>query len=138
MHSIKISYDGNQHATALKEPHHNVVAIDCPFTGKGDEFSPASLLAVSVASCMLLSMGAVAQRDHLDIKGAVVDVKLKGMEKTFPHVDAISMVFDIPQEFSDTDRRKLEKAAELCPVMASLDDETKVSVTYHYGATKAA
>ena len=138
MHSIKISYDGNQHATALKEPHHNVVAIDCPFTGKGDEFSPASLLAVSVASCMLLSMGAVAQRDHLDIKGAVVDVKLKGMEKTFPHVDAISMVFDIPQEFSDTDRRKLEKAAELCPVMASLDDETRISVTYHYGTAKAA
>lgn len=138
MHSLKVSYDGNQHATALKEPHHNVVAIDCPFTGKGDEFSPASLLAVSVASCMLLSMGAVAQRDHLDIKGTVVDVKLKGMEKTFPHVDAISMAFDIPREFSDLDRRKLEKAAELCPVMASLDDETRISVTYHYGAAKAA
>jgi uncharacterized OsmC-like protein len=48
--SLKVSYDGGQHATAVNEPHHNVVAIDCPFTGKGEEFSPGSLLALSVAS----------------------------------------------------------------------------------------
>jgi uncharacterized OsmC-like protein len=91
--SLKVSYDGGQHATAVNEPHHNVVAIDCPFTGKGEEFSPGSLLALSVASCMLLSMGAIAQRDDLDIKGTVVDVGIRGMEKTFPHVDAISLAF---------------------------------------------
>ena len=43
MSSLKVSYDGGQHATAVNEPHHNVVAIDCPFTGKGEEFSPGSL-----------------------------------------------------------------------------------------------
>lgn len=138
MSSLKVSYDGGQHATAVNEPHHNVVAIDCPFTGKGEEFSPGNLLALSVASCMLLSMGAIAQRDELDIKGTVVDVKIRGMEKTFPHVDAITLAFDIPQNFSETDRMKLERAAELCPVMASIREDTKVSITYQYGAAKAA
>ena len=112
MFSLKVSYDGGQHATAVNEPHHNVVAIDCPFTGKGEEFSPGSLLALSVASCMLLSMGAIAQRDDLDIKGTVVDVGIRGMEKTFPHVDAISLAFDIPRDFSEPDRMKLEKMVD--------------------------
>ena len=46
MYTLKIEYDGAQHATALNEPHHNTVAIDCPFTGKGVEFSPASLFGI--------------------------------------------------------------------------------------------
>lgn len=138
MFSLKVSYDGGQHATAVNEPHHNVVAIDCPFTGKGEEFSPASLLAVSVASCMLLSMGAIAQRDDLDINGTVVDVKIRGMETAFPHVEAITLAFSVPQSFLESDRMKLERAAELCPVMASIREETEITVTYHYGAAKAA
>jgi len=122
----------------VNEPHHNVVAIDCPFTGKGEEFSPGNLLALAVGSCMLLSMGAIAQRDHLDIRGTVVDIQIRGMEKTFPHVDAITLTFDIPREFSEPDRMKLERAAELCPVMASIREETEITVTYQYGAAKAA
>jgi uncharacterized OsmC-like protein len=108
------------------------------FTGKGEEFSPASLLSLSVASCMLLSMGALAQRDHLDIKGTVVDVKFWGMETTFPHVDEITLAFDIPYDLSEPDRMKLERAAELCPVMASIREDTKINVTFQYGAAKAA
>jgi uncharacterized OsmC-like protein len=120
--SLKVSYDGGQHATAVNEPHHNVVA----------------LLALSVASCMLLSMGAIAQHDGLDIKGTVVDVKFSGMEKTFPHVDAITLAFDIPRNFSEADCMKLERAAELCPVMASIREDTEISITFQYGAAKAA
>jgi uncharacterized OsmC-like protein len=61
MSTLKLTYDGDQHATALREPFQNTVAIDCPITAKGDEFSPGNLLGISVAGCMLLSMGAVAK-----------------------------------------------------------------------------
>ena len=57
MSTLRVTYDGQQHATAVREPHHNVVSIDCHYTGKGEDFSPASLLGISLASCMLLSMG---------------------------------------------------------------------------------
>jgi hypothetical protein len=60
------------------------------------------------------------------------------MEKTFPHVDAITLAFDIPRNFSETDRMKLERAAELCPVMASIREDTEISITYQYGTAKAA
>jgi uncharacterized OsmC-like protein len=138
MTPLKVTYDGDQHATALQEPRHNTVAIDCPYTGRGDEFSPASLLGISLASCMLLSMGAVAQRDHLDLKGTVVEIILAGMDKTFPHVDSITMVFDIPRRLTATDREKLERAASLCPVMSSICPDTAVSATYNYADTNPA
>jgi putative redox protein len=138
MNSLKLTYDGAQHATALKEPHHNSVAIDCPYTARGDEFSPGNLLGISVAGCMLLSMGAVAQRDQLDLSGTVIDIKLTETDKPFPHVDTITMEFDIPQDFASTDRLKLERAAGLCPIKASFRDDTTITATYNYAVAKAA
>jgi len=136
--TLRLKYDSDQHVTALKMPEHNVVEIDCPFTGKGDEFSPASLLGVSLASCMLLSMGAIARRDNLDIRGSVVDVKMTGMDKTFPHVDTISVTVDIPRTFSEPDREKLERSAGLCPIMGCLDPEIGISISYRYAEAEAA
>jgi putative redox protein len=138
MTKLKLTYDGNQHATALKEPQLKSVAIDCPFTGKGEEFSPGNLLGISVAGCMLLSMGALAQRDRLDLSGTVVDIKLSETDKPFPHVDAITLVFDIPQDFSAPDRQKLERASGLCPIKASFRDETTIAATFNYAAARAA
>ena len=133
MFSLKVTYDGDQHVTACNEPFHNVVEIDCPYTGKGEQFSPGSLLCVSLASCMLLAMGAIAQRDMLDIRGTVVTIGFRGMDKRFPHVDKISLIFDIPKNFMPSDRKKLERAAGLCPVLGSLDPETRVHTEFNFG-----
>ena len=137
MYSLTITYDDPQHVTARKEPSHNSVAIDCPFTGKGVEFSPASLLGISLASCMLLSMGAIAQRDGISLRGTDVDIGIAGMEKIFPHVDRITLNFRFPQVFDESERLKLERAAELCPIMASIDTDTEVRTTFEYGGVAA-
>jgi uncharacterized OsmC-like protein len=138
MNTLQLTYDGKQHATALKEPQHKSVAIDCPFTGKGEELSPGNLLGISVAGCMLLSMGAVAQRDDMNLSGTVVDIKLSETNKPFPHVDAVMLDFNIPRDFSATDRQKLERASGLCPIKASFREETKISASFNYAAAKAA
>jgi len=138
MSRLRVTYDGHQHVTAIREPQYDVVAIDCPYTGKGQEFSPASLLAVSLASCMLLSMGAVAQRHDIDLRGSTVDIKLKGMEKRTPHVDTISLAFDIPHDLPESDRKLLERAACICPVMGSFCSCTEISTTYDYRTAEAA
>ena len=138
MSTLQLTYDGDQHTTALKEPQHKSVAVDCGMTGKGEELSPGNLLGISVASCMLLSMGALAQRDKLDLRGTVVDIKTSMTNKPFPHVDSITLTFSIPQEFSARDRQKLEYASGLCPIKSSFRDETKVSATFSYAGAKAA
>ena len=138
MNTLQLTYDREQHGTALKEPQHRSVAIDCPYTAKGEEFSPGNLLGVSVAGCMLLSMGALAQRDHLNLSGTVVDIKISETDRPFPHVDYITLAFDIPRDFSATERQKLERASGLCPIKASFRDETTISATFRYAAAKAA
>jgi len=138
MSTLKLTYDGDQHATALREPFQNTVAIDCPITAKGDEFSPGNLLGISVAGCMLLSMGAVAQRDHLDLCGTVIDIELTETNEPFPHVDTITLAFSIPQDFSAEDRKKLERAAGFCPIKRSFRDDTTITATYNYAVAKAA
>lgn len=138
MSTLKLTYDGDQHATALREPHNNSVAIDCPITAKGDEFSPGNLLGISVAGCMLLSMGAVAQRDQLDLSGTVVDIQLTETFEPYPHVDTITLTFGMPRDFTSTDRLKMERAAELCPIKHSFGEDTVVSTTFNYAAVKAA
>ena len=138
MNTLKLAYDGDQHAIALREPHHNTVAIDCPITAKGDEFSPGNLLGISVAGCMLLSMGAVAQRDKLNLRDTVVDIKLTETSEPYPHVDAITLTFNVPRDFGLTDRLKMERAAELCPIKHSFGKDTIVKATFNYAAAKAA
>ena len=138
MNTLTLTYDGNQHATALRKPHDNTVAIDCPITAKGDEFSPGNLLGISVAGCMLLSMGAVAQRDQLDLSGTVVDIKLTETPEPYPHVDAIRLSFSVPRQFAFTDRLKMERAAELCPIKHSFGKDTEVFATFNYAASIAA
>lgn len=138
MKSLKLTYDGDQHATAMKEPHHNIVAIDCPMTAKGDEFSPGNLLGISVAGCMLLSMGAVAQRDKLDLRDTVVDIALTETNEPYPHVDTITLAFSVPRDIASTDRLKMERAAELCPIKHSFGEDTVVTATFNYGVAKAA
>jgi len=138
MSTLKLTYDGDQHATALREPFQNTVAIDCPITAKGDEFSPGNLLGISVAGCMLLSMGAVAQRDHLDLRGTVIDIELTETSNPFPHVDTITLAFGILQDFSAEDRKKLERAPGYCPIKRSFRDDTTINATYNYAVAKAA
>lgn len=138
MGTLRLTCDGDQHATALREPHHNTVAIDCPITAKGDEFSPGNLLGISVAGCMLLSMGAVAQRDQLDLRGTNVDIELSETREPYPHVDAITLAFRIPRDFAFTERLKMERAAELCPIKHSFGNDTVVTAEFIYAAAKAA
>jgi uncharacterized OsmC-like protein len=133
MQSLTLTYDGDQHATAVKEPHHNTVAIDCPFTGKGEELSPGNLVGVGIAGCMLLSMGALAQRDGLDLTGTAVDIKLTETNRPFAHIDTVTLVFNVPRDFSSEERQKLERAAGVCPIKASFREETVITATFNYG-----
>jgi hypothetical protein len=50
----------------------------------------------------------------------------------------VSLDFNTPQDFSATERQKLEKATGLCPIKASFRDETRISANFNYATAKAA
>jgi putative redox protein len=138
MSSVKLTYDSDHHVTAIMEPQHKIVAVDCPYTGDGAEFSPANLLSISLGSCMLLSIGAVAHRANLDLSGTTVNVRFKEEAKPFPHVAEIRYVIDVPRHFAAVDRRRIENAAELCPIKANIGDNTVIKVEFKYAEAEAA
>jgi uncharacterized OsmC-like protein len=138
MSTVKLIYDSDHHVTATKEPEHKIVSVDCPHTGDGAEFSPANLLSISLGSCMLLSIGAVAHRAHLDLSGTTVSVRFKEAAKPFPHVAAIHYVVDIPRQLSAVDIRRIENATELCPIKTNIGDDTEITVKFNYASTEAA
>ena len=126
---LQVIYDGSQHCTARLEPQEKVVATDCPYTSKGEEFSPMNLVGTGLAGCMLISMGTLAMRDQLDIAGTCVDVNLSASEK---RIEAIDLTFRLPRDFSRVERLKLERAAEMCPIEHSFHSDIPVSVRFNY------
>ena len=127
--TLQVTYDGSQHCTAVLEPQRKTVSTDCPYTSKGEEFSPMNLVGTGLAGCMLISMGTLAMRDQLDISGTRVDVELTGSEK---RIEAIELRFNMPREFSKVERLKLERAAESCPIGHSFQPDITISVHYAY------
>ena len=129
MTKLKVTYDGVQHCTALSEPQGKTAAMDCPYTGKGEEFSPANMVGSGLAGCMLISMGTLAMRDKIDINGTCVDVEIKQSEK---RIESISLIFNMAHAYSEKDRLKLERAAGLCPIKSSFHPDTSISLEYKY------
>ena len=136
--TVKLTYDSDHHVTASKEPQHRVIGIDCPYTGEGEEFSPANLLSISLGSCMLLAIGDIAARNQLDLSGTTMSVSFREEAKPFPHVAAIHYVVDIPHHFDAVDRRRIENAAELCPIKSNIGNNTEIVVKFRYARAEAA
>ena len=129
MAKVQVIYDGMQHCTSLREQGDKIVAMDCPYTGEGQEFSTLELIGSSVAGSMLLTMGAYAMRHEIDITGTTVDVEVQATNKI---IQSIDLVFNMQKNFSTEERMKLEIASGFCPITHSFLPEVKISVTYKY------
>ena len=136
--TVTLTYDSDHHVTASKEPQHKIIGVDCPYTGDGEEFSPANLLCVSLGSCMLLSIGYVAARNNLDLSGTDLTIKFREDPKPFPHLASMAFEFNIPHELDAVDMRRVENAASLCPIKFNIDEKTEISIKFNYGVAKAA
>ena len=78
MTQVTTIYDGGQHCTASDASKGKSVAMDCPYTGKGEELSPGNLLEGALAGCILISMGPTAEREGIDLGGTTVSVEVTG------------------------------------------------------------
>ncbi len=132
MGKIRTTYDAVQHCIAVKEPEGKTVAMDCPYTGKGEEFSPGNLVAASLGGCILLSMGTLAVRSELDISGTCVDVDISMVDKPRMRIGAIDITVTMSAGFSDKDRLTLQRAAEHCPIKHSFDSDIPITVQFEY------
>jgi len=132
MSQLRTVYDGGQHCTATESAKGKSVAMDCPYTGKGEELSPGNLLEAALAGCMMISMGPTASREGIDLAGASIIVDVTGTPPPNIAYTAIRIDVNLPAGLSELQRTKLERAADTCPIKHSFKEGIKVSVAYHY------
>ena len=132
MTTLRTIYDESQHCTAVDQSKRISVAMDCPYAGKGEELSPGNLLEAALSGCMLMSMGAVAMRDGIDLTNTSVVVNLVGTPPPKIGYSAINVTLAMPAGLSAVMRKKLERAADACPIKHSIDPGIAISVDYRY------
>ena len=99
--------------------------------GKGEAFSPTDIVATSLANCMMTIMGIVSKRKGLIIEGT--EAKIDKFMGTDPRrITEIKIDFYFPVNFSEDERKLLEKSALNCPVAKSLSSDLKQNIEFNY------
>lgn len=135
MVEIRMEYEGGLRCRALHGPSEASVATDAPVDnhGKGESFSPTDLVATALGSCMLTTMGIVAERHDWDLTGATAKVVKKMVSEPFRRIGALEVEIRVPRAFDEKVQRTLEKTAHTCPVHRSLKD-VEIPVAFQWGA----
>ncbi len=74
--TASITYQGNLRCEAVHLQSSSTIETDAPTDnrGKGERFSPTDLLCVSLATCMLTTMGIKAADMNVDLTNSKADV----------------------------------------------------------------
>ena len=112
----------------------NTIITDAPpdNKGRGEAFSPTDLLATSLASCMLTIMGIAANEKGFSIDGTKASVT-KVMYSDPRRIGEIHVLLEFPQNnYSEKEKKIIEKAAYTCPVSQSLHPDLKQQIEFHF------
>ena len=134
MATSKITYNGGLRTTSVHERSGNQIITDAPVDnkGKGEAFSPTDLLATSLGNCMITIVGIAAEEHGFNIDGATCEVT-KIMAEGPRRVAEIIVNFQFPaNNYSEKDKKIIERSAHTCPVAYSLHPDIIKTVTFNY------
>lgn len=127
-------YLGSLRTTAKHLKSGNTLITDAPVDnmGKGEAFSPTDLVCVALSSCMLTTMGILANREGIAIEGMAADVE-KVMEASPRKIKEIKITLAHPSLVAtEGQKEKLRHAALTCPVALSLADTVKKTIEFNF------
>ena len=112
----------------LKTPAMQIMASDN--MGKGEAFSPTDLVVTALATCILTTIGIVAQRKSIEIKSMRAHAE-KHMSTGAPRrIVRIPVKIWISLSADHPDRALIEKAANTCPVHQSLRHDMEMPIEF--------
>ena len=99
--------------------------------GNGERFSPTDLLCVSLATCMITTMGIKANDMKVDLGNTRADVT-KHMASDPRRVGKIEVTVSLPEKINEKDRIILERSGNNCPVAKSVHPDIKLELKYNW------
>lgn len=126
-----VEYTGNLRCNAEHLQSGSKIETDAPTDnrGKGERFSPTDTLCVSLATCMLTTMGIKANDAGYNIDGAKAEVT-KHMASDPRRVSAIDVRVKLPAQKDVKSQEILERTGNACPVARSLHPDIKLNLEY--------
>jgi len=127
-------YEGGLRCRLKHEPSGNEITTDAPKDnmGQGAAFSPTDLLAASLASCMVTTMGIYAERNKIVLEGISFSVLKEMKPQPDRKIKRLPVEINMPNGLSDKEKIVLERAAKTCPVHKSLSPEIETPVQFNY------
>lgn len=132
--TVETTYIGKLRTEATHVQSGNTLITDAPLDnkGKGEAFSPTDLLATSFGSCMLTIMGISAREHGFNIDGTKAKI-WKIMESNPRRIDEVKIELTFPKNnYSEKEKKFIEKAAYTCPVNLSLHPDLKKTIIFNF------
>lgn len=135
MAHIKVIYPGALRTQATHLRSGTKITTDAPTdnNGKGESFSPTDLVCLALTSCMITTMGIVANRENIPLEGLSAEI-IKIMASTPRKIQEIQINFSKPEELylSEQQKELLIRTAHNCPVALSLSPDIKQTVQFDF------
>lgn len=132
----KIIYNGTLRCTAIHIQSGTVLETDAPTDnkGKGERFSPTDLLCVSLATCIVTTIGIKAADMEIDISDTKIEVT-KHMLSEPRRIGKVEIKIQFPNTLALAEKEKtiLVRVGNNCPVKKSLHPDVEVVVEYEWG-----
>ncbi len=130
-----VIYEGELRTVALHNASGTTIETDAPVDnqGKGERFSPTDLVATALGSCMLTIMGQKARDHKIDLKGTRIEIQ-KIMQAEPRKISGITLTGHLPDNLRLNEKQIiiLQRAAETCPVMQSINPDIEVEVNFNW------
>lgn len=134
MTTLTTVYQGSLRTENIHTRSGQIVITDAPVdnNGRGEAFSPTDLVCTALSTCMLTTMGILAEREGIDMRGMRAEV-LKIMASSPRKIAEIQVTLSMDNLVAtDVQKQKLRNTALTCPVALSLDESVKQTVTFNF------
>jgi uncharacterized OsmC-like protein len=119
-------------ATHLRSGEYFITDAPLDNKGKGEAFSPTDTLATALGTCAVTIIGIAANEHGFNIDGTKIDVT-KIMASNPRRVSEVIVEFNFPDvDYTDKQKKIIEKAAYSCPVYQSLHPDLKKVFVFNF------
>jgi putative redox protein len=124
-----VIYKGNLRCEATHLQSGSIIETDAPTDnkGKGERFSPTDLLCISLATCIVTTMGIKAADMEIDLSNTTMQVT-KHMISDPRRIGKIEISLHFPSSLKLDDKQQiiLKRSGDNCPVKKSLHPDVEI------------